>query len=194
MAKSRTCLASSVCCDDDFRDLPHGAQALYIQLCFEADNDGVVNNAKSLLRATGIEKECLDALVEDGYLLKVNGCFVVTHWWVNNKKDSLNYRAGNHPDVVSQIEQISEQNRMYHLIEIDQSDIRLTSVANISKYKQSEKKISEANPSEVKPNKRDSSQAENTPLAPCPICGKYYPMNTTKPFTAFCEIHGSFDP
>lgn len=89
MAREKTCFASSVCCSDNFYDLSFEAQALYYQMSFDADNEGIVNSARRVLRATGATVESLSELVSAGFLLEVSDAHVVAHWNVSN---SLRWR------------------------------------------------------------------------------------------------------
>ena len=70
---------------DDFLDLPLSAQALYIHICMEADDDGFVNNANRIRRVVGATQEDYQTLFDRGYLIQMsNGLVVVAHWRICN--------------------------------------------------------------------------------------------------------------
>ena len=70
---------------DDFLDLPLAAQALYIHICMEADDDGFVNNANRIRRVVGATQEDYQTLFDRGYLIQMsNGLVVVAHWRICN--------------------------------------------------------------------------------------------------------------
>ena len=70
---------------DDFLDLPLSAQALYIHICMEADDDGFVNNANRIRRVVDATQEDYHTLFDRGYLIQMsNGLVVVAHWRICN--------------------------------------------------------------------------------------------------------------
>ena len=71
--------------DDVFALLPFSAQALYLRLAIEADDDGFVNNSKTIIRLLGVGDEDLDLLVEKKLLIKFDsGIVVIRHWRCHN--------------------------------------------------------------------------------------------------------------
>lgn len=82
---------------DGFLDLPASAQMLYVQLCLEADDDGIIDTAKSVMRMVGAGAEDLKCLVEEGFLLyaEPERVYVARHWKVNNQIQKDRY----HPSV-----------------------------------------------------------------------------------------------
>ena len=71
--------------DDVFALLPFSAQALYLRLAIEADDDGFVNNSKTIIRLLGVGEEDLDLLVEKKLLIKFDsGIVVIRHWRCHN--------------------------------------------------------------------------------------------------------------
>lgn len=70
---------------DDFCNLPHMAQLLYLHLNMNADDDGLVGNATRLMRSLGIQKRYLAALTDKEYLISFeSGVVAITHWHYNN--------------------------------------------------------------------------------------------------------------
>lgn len=178
--------SSAVCCSDSFYDLSTEAQALYFQLGFEADNDGVVLSIRSAARKCGYSKEQVSSLigelVDGGYLLEILDAHLITHWWTNNNKDKCNYREGDRLDVMALVYE-DQDTRAYRLItDLEEVD-SLSSVfrqSDISpQYKVIEGNRKEGKANEAKriqnkaseANKREGGFSAETKTAVCPTCG-----------------------
>ncbi len=76
---------------DAFLDMPMQAQLLYFHLSMRADDDGFVNNVKSLMRMCGNKEDDLLALCDGGFIILFDsGVALIRHWKVNNyiRKDA----------------------------------------------------------------------------------------------------------
>lgn len=81
----RRMFASKIIESDAFLDLSPQAQMLYVHLCMEADDDGFLNNARSIKRATGCTDKELNELFQKRFLLDLgDGVTVIKHWKINN--------------------------------------------------------------------------------------------------------------
>lgn len=70
---------------DPFLDLPHSAQVLYIHLNMAADDDGFLNNPKTIQRITGTTDADLQQLVDARFVLKFDkGVIAIKHWRMHN--------------------------------------------------------------------------------------------------------------
>ena len=82
-------LAKSVIDSDLFLNLPPTAQLLYFHLCMEADEQGIFNNAKAVMRGVGLSKEDMAFLVIQGFVTRIKSSgidpdkFSITHWQVH---------------------------------------------------------------------------------------------------------------
>ena len=65
----RRMFAKSILSSDEFIDLPIRSRLLYIDLAMQADDDGMINNARSILRMNGMTDEDLQPLIEKGFLI-----------------------------------------------------------------------------------------------------------------------------
>lgn len=75
----------SVITQDDFIELPLSAQALYFHLGMQADDDGVVDGIRGILRLIGASDDDFEMLCESGYLITLNNkVIVITHWHLHN--------------------------------------------------------------------------------------------------------------
>ena len=77
--------AKSVTESDEFLELSKNAQCLYYHLCMYADDDGFINNVKSVLRIVGSTKEDLEELKRTNYIHEFDsGIILVMHWKAHN--------------------------------------------------------------------------------------------------------------
>ena len=98
MAKRRM-ISQQIAESDAFLDLPLTAQALYLHLLLHADDDGFVNNAKTIARMVGAKAEDLDALNEKRFILAFeDGVIVVKHWRINNQIRRDRYQVTQYRD------------------------------------------------------------------------------------------------
>lgn len=96
MAKRRM-LSIDVIESDSFCTLKASAQVLYLHLNMNADDDGVVDNWKSILRYLRIKREHLDALIRAGLVIELeSGALLVSDWLIHNKIRKDRYYEGQH--------------------------------------------------------------------------------------------------
>lgn len=70
---------------DEFLELPDSSQVLYFHLSMNADDDGFVNNWKSILRMTGTKQDDLKILITKSFVIPFeSGVIVIKHWRINN--------------------------------------------------------------------------------------------------------------
>jgi len=91
MAEKRM-FAKKIVYSDAFLDLPLSSQALYFQLVMMADDNGIVNNAKSTCRGLNISAHNITNLIDSNFLDIFNqDAYNITHWNVHNE-NSLNVK------------------------------------------------------------------------------------------------------
>ena len=89
---------------DDYLDLPFSAQSLYFQLCMRADDDGLIDNVKKVMRITGCKDGDLKKLISSGFLLFLGGnVYAVTHWNIHNTIRSDRRKPSNHVAELSRL-------------------------------------------------------------------------------------------
>ena len=82
----RRMFSSKVVCSDAFAEMPFSAQALYVQLNMEADDDGFLNRAKRIQGSIGASDADLNLLFEKRFILGFdNGVIAIKHWRMNNQ-------------------------------------------------------------------------------------------------------------
>ena len=78
MAKRRM-LTIPVVESDMFYDLSAAAQALYMHMNMNADDDGVVDRAKTIVGRMAIKKKMLYELIEGDYIIELEeGLYAIT--------------------------------------------------------------------------------------------------------------------
>lgn len=96
---SRRMFARSVTDSDAFLDIPLATQALYLHLCMNADDDGLVNNPKRIARAIGSNADEVELLAEKGFVISFkSGVICITHWKVHNYIAKDRYHASVLPE------------------------------------------------------------------------------------------------
>lgn len=77
--------AKTIVLSDAFLDMPLSARCLYFTLGMVADDDGFVNNPKSIMRQCGAQEDDLKILLAKKFLIAFeSGVIVIKHWRINN--------------------------------------------------------------------------------------------------------------
>lgn len=100
--------------DDNFLEMPNSTQALYFHLSMNADDDGFVNNWKSIMKTTGTKEDDLKILISKSYLIPFDsGIIVIKHWRINNYLRGDRYRPTQFQKEFSMLE--NHENKAYQL-------------------------------------------------------------------------------
>lgn len=92
----------SITNSDDFLDLPDSSQVLYFHLSMNADDDGFVNNWKSIIRMTGTKEDDMKILVAKQFVIPFDsGVIVIRHWRINNYLRNDRYKETKHKEELS---------------------------------------------------------------------------------------------
>ena len=103
MAKRRM-LDISIIESDRFRLLSPSAQALYLHLNMNADDDGFVGMWRTLLRCLGVRHAHLTTLIEAGYVIMVNDdVLLISDWNLHNSIRRDRYIAGLYTSLLSTV-------------------------------------------------------------------------------------------
>lgn len=79
--------------DDRFLDMPATTQLLYFHLGLRADDDGFLNNVKSIMRTCGGTDDDLKILIAKKFLIPFeSGIVVIKHWRMHNKIPKDRYK------------------------------------------------------------------------------------------------------
>lgn len=89
---------------DDFLEMPDSSQNLYFHLSMNADDDGFVNNWKSIMRMTGHKEDDLKVLAAKQFIIPFDsGVIVIRHWRINNYLRNDRYKETKFKDEKSQL-------------------------------------------------------------------------------------------
>lgn len=89
---------------DDFLELPDSSQVLYFHLSMNADDDGFINNWKSIMKMTGTKEDDLKLLIAKQYIITFDtGVIVIRHWRLNNYLRNDRYKETKFKDEKSQL-------------------------------------------------------------------------------------------
>lgn len=81
----RRMFAKTIVTSDAFLDMPLSARCLYFTLGMLADDDGFVNNPKSIMRQVGASQDDLNLLLMKRFILAFDsGVIVIKHWRIHN--------------------------------------------------------------------------------------------------------------
>ena len=103
MAERRMC-AKSICLSDAFLDMPATTRSLYFTLLLLGDDDGFVNNPKSIMRQTGASIDDLNLLIAKKFILTFDsGVIVIKHWRIHNYIQKDRYKETKYLDEKNQL-------------------------------------------------------------------------------------------
>ncbi len=112
----RRMFARTIVLSDAFLDMSLGARCLYMTLGMVADDDGFVNNPKSIMRQCGAQEDDLKLLLAKKFLIPFDsGVVVIKHWRINNYLQRDRYRETKYTDEKATLE--IEPNGAYHRID-----------------------------------------------------------------------------
>ena len=81
----RRMFAKTIIDSDAFLDMPQTAQLLYFHLAMRADDDGFINNPKSIMRNVRCNDDDVRLLITKKFLIPFeSGVVVIKHWKIHN--------------------------------------------------------------------------------------------------------------
>ena len=84
MAQKRM-FSKAIINSDSFIEMPDSSQVLYFYLAMQADDDGFVDNWKSIMRMTGKKEDDLKILITKKFIIPFeSGIIVIKHWRIHN--------------------------------------------------------------------------------------------------------------
>lgn len=90
---------------DAFFDMPLTAQALYFHLAMRADDDGFINNPRTIQRMLGSSEEDLKLLIAKRFLIAFEGGIVVIkHWKIHNNIRKDRYKPTQYQNLLELLE------------------------------------------------------------------------------------------
>ena len=143
---------------DEFLEMPDSSQNLYFHLSMNADDDGFVNNWKSIMRMTGHKEDDLKVLIAKQFIIPFDsGVIVIKHWRINNYLRNDRYIETKYKEEKSKL--TLDDNLVYQLDtngrhSIDKNRIVKNSIDKNNIYEQEFNDIWE-----LYPNKKGKSNA-----------------------------------
>lgn len=90
----RRMFAKSIIDSDFFLDMPQSTQLLYFHLSMRADDDGFINNPKSIMRNVKCNEDDLKLLTAKQFIIPFeSGVVVIKHWRIHNYIKSDRYKS-----------------------------------------------------------------------------------------------------
>jgi hypothetical protein len=88
----RRMFAKTIILSDAFLDMPATSRCLYMTLCMVADDDGFVNNPRSIMRQSGASDDDMRILIGKKFVIIFDdGVVVIKHWRIHNYLRSDRY-------------------------------------------------------------------------------------------------------
>ena len=97
---------------DAFLDMPLSSQVLYFHLSMRADDDGFVNNPKSIMRNVRCNEDDMKLLIMKKFILIFDsGVIVIKHWRIHNYIRKDTYKETNYKEEKNML--ILDENKAY---------------------------------------------------------------------------------
>jgi len=117
----RRMFAKTIVLSDAFLDMPLGARCLYMTLGMVADDDGFVNNPRSIMRQTGATDDDMKILIAKKFvLLFEDGVLVIKHWRLNNYLQKDRYKPTVYQDDYNRL--VVDDKNIYHMPQGETTD------------------------------------------------------------------------
>ena len=105
---------NSVVGSDSFLEMPDSSQNLYFHLSMRADDDGFVDNWKSIMRMTGKKEDDLKILIAKSFVIPFeSGVLVIKHWKLNNYIQKDRYKETIH--IAEKQQLTTDSNNVYNM-------------------------------------------------------------------------------
>ena len=141
---------------DDFLEMPDSSQNLYFHLNMNADDDGFVNNWKSIMRMTGHKEDDLKILIVKQFVIPFeSGVIVIRHWRINNYLRNDRYKATNYQEEYKQL--TLDSNGVYNL---NSNEIPILNTDGIPMVDTDKNRIEENSIDNKKENKKEKEPKE----------------------------------
>lgn len=161
---------------DSFVEMSNEARLLYFYLGLYTDDDGFVNNPRSVARLNMLDIHALDELIENKFVIPFeSGVIVIAHWHINNKIRGDRYKETVFKNELNLLKlenniYILNSTQIYNGIPNDNqmatngipSDNQTDTQYKLSKDKLSKSNISKFNKSECNASKENISKEKES--------------------------------
>lgn len=111
----RRMFAKTIIDSDAFLEMPQSTQVLYFHLSMRGDDDGFINNPKSIMRIVGAKDDDLKILAAKKFIIPFeSGVVVIKHWKIHNYIQNDRKTNTKYLDELSSLE--LDENKSYRLI------------------------------------------------------------------------------
>lgn len=108
----RRMFAKTIVTSDAFLDMPPTARCLYFTLAMFADDDGFVNNPKSIMRQVGATSDDMNILIAKKFVLAFeSGVIVIKHWRIHNYIQNDRYHSTKYKEEMDTL--MLDENKAY---------------------------------------------------------------------------------
>ena len=98
----RRMFAKTIIDSDAFLDMPQSSQLLYFHLSMRADDDGFINNPRSIMRNVKCNEDDLKLLIVKKFIIQFeSGIVVIKHWKIHNYIQKDRYKETKYKDEKS---------------------------------------------------------------------------------------------
>lgn len=110
----RRMFAKTIVTSDAFLDMPPTARCLYFTLGMFADDDGFVNNPKSIMRQSGSTIDDMNILISKKFVIAFeSGVIVIKHWRIHNYIQNDRYHETKYKEEMKSLS--LDENKAYTL-------------------------------------------------------------------------------
>lgn len=105
MAEKRM-LSRLVLDNDEFMEMPTEAQMLYVRLNLAADDRGICDSPRTVMKLCGASNDSMKLLISKKFILSPEcrpSVIVIKHWWLNNTLRKERFRETKYTDVLSSL-------------------------------------------------------------------------------------------
>lgn len=101
---NRRMFAKTIIDSDAFLDMPPSTQVLYFHLAMRADDDGFINNPKTIMRIVGAKDDDIKLLIAKKFIIPfASGVVVIKHWRIHNYIQKDRYTETKYIDEKNQL-------------------------------------------------------------------------------------------
>jgi hypothetical protein len=120
----RRMFSKTIISSDAFLDMPAITRSLYYHLSMFADDDGFINNPKSLMRSAKAKEKDLDLLEKKKFIIyfRDEGIVVIKHWKISNSIRGDTYHETKYKELKDRL--CLDENNAYTEIKIPESNER----------------------------------------------------------------------
>lgn len=120
----RRMFSKSIVFSDEFLDMPMSSRNLYFSLCMVADDDGFVNQPKTIIRMVGASSDDISVLTAKKFIIPFDcGVIVIRHWKIHNYIQSDRKHETQYKDLLASI--TTDKNKVYQIVgKLDTSRIQ----------------------------------------------------------------------